>query len=237
MPSFEMACEMKADAFELDVHLTRDGKVVVIHDDTIDRTSNGSGAVESMIYSELLEFDFSNGRENFSNVRIPLLDEVFEFAHQKNIFVNVEIKENQYKNNFAIIDKVLVIEKKYGMSENVIYSSFNHYALRDLKKVSKSIPTGILYLGGLVDIWEYAEKLEAQAIHPHFTSLGDKELVGECHRHQIAVNPWTVDGENDILAMLQAGVNGIISNKPDVVKKICNQSDGNDEPSSPISLS
>jgi len=223
MPSFEMACEMGTDAFELDVHLTKDGKVVVIHDDTVDRTSNGSGAVSSMTYAELLEMDFSYGKEGFEKVRIPLLNEVFEFAHKNNIFVNVELKENLYQDAFPIIEKVLKIEKEYGMSENVIYSSFNHYLLRDLKKVSKNISTGLLYVGGLVDIWEYAKKLEAQAVHPHYSCLSYKNLVTECHSQQIAVNPWTVDSESDILEMLQSGVDGIISNKPDIVKKVCNQ--------------
>lgn len=223
MSSFEMAYEMGADAIELDVHLSKDGKVVVIHDDTVDRTSNGSGTVRDMTYAELLELDFDNGKVGFSKTKIPLLEEVFKFAYQRNIFVNVELKENFYQNGFPIIEKALEIEKEYGMSENVIYSSFNHYLLRDLKKISKSIPAGILYLGGLVDIWEYAEKLEVQAIHPHYLCLGDKDLVTRCHDHHIAVNPWTVDSESDILAMFQAGVDGIISNKPDVVKKVCSQ--------------
>lgn len=223
MSSFAMAYEMGADAIELDVHLSKDGKVVVIHDDTVDRTSNGSGSVKDMTHAELLELDFSNGKVGFLKAKIPLLEEVFEFAYQKNIFVNVELKENLYQNGFPIIEKVMEIEKKYQMSENVIYSSFNHYLLREIKKISKSIPTGILYLGGLVDIWEYAEKLAAQAIHPHYLSLNDKDLVTQCHNRHIAVNPWTVDSEPDILAMLQAGVDGIISNKPDAVKKVCSQ--------------
>lgn len=217
MPAFELACEMGADAFELDVHLTKDGKAVVIHDDTVDRTGDGSGAVESMTYEELSGLDFSNGMEDFSGVKIPLLEEVFGLAYRKSVFVNVEIKENRLQNSYPILDRVLEIEKRCGMFGNVIYSSFNHYLLRELKKISESIPIGILYLGGLVDVWEYAEKLGAQAVHPYYACLGDSALAPECHRRHIAVNAWTVNDEADILAAIRAGADGIISNRPDAV--------------------
>ena len=217
IPAFDLACEMGADAFELDVHLTKDGKAVVIHDDTIDRTGNGSGPVDGMTYEELLAYDFSNGMESFAGVRIPLLEEVFDLAYQKNIFVNVEIKENQIRDSYPILEKVLEIEKRCGMFGNVIYSSFNHYLLRELKSISGDIPAGILYLGGLVDVWDYAERLGVQAIHPHYICLGDRDLVSECHGRHIAVNAWTVNDEEDILAVVLSGADGIISNRPDVV--------------------
>lgn len=97
LPAFQLACEMGADGFELDVHLTKDQQVVVIHDETIDRTSNGTGNVEEMTYEKLLDLDFSNNKEGYKEVKIPLLEEVFELASKNNMFVNVEIKEDRIK--------------------------------------------------------------------------------------------------------------------------------------------
>lgn len=219
MPAFELACEMGAEAFELDVHLTGDGKAVVIHDEDIGRTSNGTGPVESMTYEELLTYDFSNGKEQFAGVKIPLLEEVFDLAYRKNIFVNVELKENRFLNPYPVIETVLNVEKNSGMTGSVLYSSFNHYLLRELQMRSPSSATAILYAGGLVDVWEYAEKLGVRAVHPHFLCLNDASLVAQCHERGIAVNVWTVNEQPEILAAIRAGVDGIITNRPDAVRE------------------
>lgn len=222
LPAFQLACEMGADGFELDVHLTKDQQVVVIHDETIDRTSNGTGNVEEMTYEKLLDLDFSNNKEGYKEVKIPLLEEVFELASKNNMFVNVEIKEDRYKESYPIIEKVLEIEKKYHMTGKVAYSSFNHYILKELKKISTNIPTGILYDCGMVDIWEYSKKLKAQAIHPYYRCLQNRKIVEECKKRNIIIRPWTIDREEDIRYFLELEVDAIISNRPDIVKRIKN---------------
>lgn len=216
MPAFELAHSMGADGIELDVHLTKDGKVVVIHDDTINRTSGSNGLVSEFTYEELLTFDFSNGKEGFSNVKIPLLEEVYEFTSKNNMFVNVEVKDSTFTNKFVIIDELLQLEKKYEMSENVAYSSFNHYILRDMKNISEKIPTGILYHCGLVNVWDYAISIKANAIHPFFGCLKDKAIIPECAKCNIVVRPWTVDNEDEMASLFKAGIESLITNKPDV---------------------
>lgn len=223
MPAYEMACDMKADAIEIDVHFSKDGKVVVVHDDTVERTAGGHGAVNQLTYDALLELDFSNGKAGYKNVKIPLLDEVFEFAARNNIFVHAEIKENTYDNGFPIIEKVLELERKYGMSENVSYSSFNHFILRDLKEVSPLSSTGLLYMCAMVNAWDYAAIAHANAIHPLYLCLDNTDTVSGCHKNGIAVNAWTVDTEEAMRQMLNLAVDGIISNKPDVVRQVMEQ--------------
>lgn len=216
MPAFELAYNMGARGLELDVHLTKDGRVVVIHDDTVNRTSNGSGSVNELTYEELLSLDFSKGREDFNNVRIPLLEDVYEFASQTNMFVNVEVKENAFTNEFVIVDKLFELEKKFNMSQNISYSSFNHYILREMKKKSGETSTGILYFCGLVDVWDYASRINADAIHPYYGCLMDADVISGCHERGIAVRPWTVDSEELMSSLIRAGVDSIITNKPDV---------------------
>lgn len=216
MPAFELAYNMGARGMELDVHLTRDGRIVVIHDDTVDRTSNGSGSVNELTYEELLRLDFSKGHEDFNHVRIPLLEEVYDFASQTNMFVNVEVKENAFKDEFIIIDKLFELEKRFNMSQNVSYSSFNHYILRDMKKKSSQTSTGILYFCGLVDVWEYASRINADAIHPYYGCLVDTDVISGCHERGIAVRTWTVDDKELISSLVNTGVDSIITNKPDV---------------------
>ena len=92
MEAFKMAHEIGADGIELDVHLTKDGHLVVAHDETIDRCSNGSGLIIDKTLSELLSFDFSNNKENFSDIRIPTLEQVLDFIKQTNMVLNIEIK-------------------------------------------------------------------------------------------------------------------------------------------------
>ncbi|MBZ4670307.1 MAG: glycerophosphoryl diester phosphodiesterase [Oscillospiraceae bacterium] len=223
MPAFELAKELGADGIELDVQLTKDGKLVVIHDDEVDRTSNGHGRVSEMSYSELCTLDFSAGKDGYKNTKIPLLEEVFEFASREGIFVNVEIKDDSCAKTFPIADKVIEAEKKYNMTGNVTYSSFNHYILRYLKNISQDIPVSILYVGGFVDIWEYAKKLDCDGIHPHYSALADKNIILECHKLGIKVRPWTVDSEEQMKFALDLGVDSLITNLPDLAKKIMMQ--------------
>jgi glycerophosphoryl diester phosphodiesterase len=223
MPAFELAKELGADGIELDVQLTKDGKLVVIHDDEVDRTSNGHGRVSEMSYGELCALDFSAGKDGYKNTKIPLLEEVFEFASREGIFVNVEIKDDSCAKTFHIADKVIEAEKKYNMTGNVTYSSFNHYILRYLKNISQDIPVSILYVGGFVDIWEYAKKLDCDGIHPHYSALADKNIILECHKLGIKVRPWTVDSEEQMKFALDLGVDSLITNLPDLAKKIMMQ--------------
>lgn len=215
MAAFELAGRMGADGVELDVHLTADDKIVVIHDNTVDRTSDGTGAVRELPFARLRELDISMGRPGFAGARIPTLEEVYEFIRPTGMTVNVEIKENAYDHGFLILPQLLRLTERYGLADRVVYSSFNHYVLRELKQKLPSAETAILYSAALVDVWQYAAMVPADGIHPNFAALEDPEVTPRCHAAGQAVRPWTVNGKSDLREMFRQRVDAVITNFPD----------------------
>ena len=214
MPAFVLAAEMGADGVELDVHFTKDRHVVVIHDEKIDRTSNGQGPVTEYTLEELKRFDFGYKFYGaFSDVRISTLDEVYEQLAPTGLWVNVEIKSADAE-MAAACD---AIAKKYGMENRVIYSSFDHLQLIRMKEANASAFTAPLYGFNLMYPWDYAVKLGAGAVHPSYKLLDRLEnYVETCHRMGLRVHPWTANTEDEIRNLLQKDCDAIITNYPDV---------------------
>ena len=202
LKSFKMAIEMGADMIELDVHLTKDRQVVVIHDDTIDRTSDGSGYVKDYTLEELKTFDFGEGE------KIPTLAEVFELAKGK-VGVNVEIK--QYNMEKEIVDVI----RKYNMEKDVIISSFLHPTLVNIKNLEPTLRTALLFTARPINVVRLAKEARAEFLHPYFETV-DEIMVKEAVSAGIGINVWTVDEEEDIERMIKMGVTGIITDVPDV---------------------
>ena len=212
MEAFEAAVQQGADGFELDVHLSKDGHVVVFHDASLERVSNGKGLVVEYTLSELKQLEVSG-------CRIPTLSEVYELAAAKGMFVNVELKTAQplYP---EMPEKLLQLEAEHKMEEQVLYSSFNHYVLKELQALKPSVKTGLLYDCGLVDPWVYAKYVKADAIHPyHYIIEALPETVANCHKAGIMVNSWTVDEPQIMQQHFKLGVDMLITNKPDVAVK------------------
>jgi len=214
--SFSLAVEQKADAIELDVHLTKDGEIVVAHDSKLERVSDGTGHINDYTLKELRSFNFGKLFPEGPVCRIPLMAEVFALIKTSALTINIELKttELQYR---ELPEKLISLAKEYSMGERIIYSSFNHYSLRQIKNIDPCAKTGLLYQFGMVDPWVYADYVNACAIHPHYRVIAEMpEIVTLCHKNGIMVNVWTVDDPQIIGQMLQNGVDGIISNKPDV---------------------
>jgi glycerophosphoryl diester phosphodiesterase len=222
MAAFRKALDMGADGIELDVHLTKDNHIVVIHDWKVDRTSNGSGAIASMALGELKQLDFGSWfSEEFTGETIPTMEEVLDLLRGWNGLLNVEIKimPGLYE---GLEKKLLGMLKSWNMLDKTIISSFNHYSLATIKRLESNIKIGLLYSAGLYEPWNYAATLNADAIHPYYHAIVP-EIVEGCHSHGVQVNPYTVDNPEHILFMLKAGVDGIITNVPDVAKQIRDQ--------------
>ncbi len=218
MASFRKALEMGADGIELDVHLSSDGHLVVIHDEAVDRTGNGKGRVGDKTLKELKSLDFGSWySQDFKNERIPELFEVLELLTSRKVILNIEIKNGPVFYP-GIEKKVADAVKSYGMLKQVIISSFNHYSLVEIKKISPEIKTAILYMTGLYEPWVYARHVGAEAIHPLFYNIVPEVMKG-CMENGIKVNPFTVDRPEHIKSMVLAGVDGIITNVPDVAIK------------------
>lgn len=215
MAAFELAERQGADGIELDVHLTSDNRLVVLHDDTTDRTAGVPGNVSDLPFARLRELDVSMGRPGFSGARIPSLEEVYGFIARTRLVLNVEIKEDRYDGGFVVLRPLLELAARFGIQNRVVYSSFNHYALRELKNLAPGAVTAVLYESALVDVWEYARRVPANGIHPWFPALRDQKLVRACRAAGLAVRPWTVDSEEDLAAVFRAQADAVITNLPE----------------------
>jgi glycerophosphoryl diester phosphodiesterase len=211
MEAFRLGIELGADGIELDVHLTKDGEVAVFHDFTLARMTGKPGRVCDFTMAELKRLDFP----------IPTLGEVYELiegfskAQNRPLTINVELKttEETYP---SLPAKLLDLQGKIALSQ-IIYSSFNHYSLQTIRRLNPHVYIGLLYNLPLVDPQIYARHLHANAIHPPWHIIAAlPDIVADCHALGIAVNTWTVNDPAMIRLMLSAGVDVIITDKPDV---------------------
>ncbi len=215
MPAYELAAKMKADGIETDVHFTKDGKIVTLHDAKIDRTSNGQGLVTDYTYEELSHFDF--GRKfgpDFIGTKLPLMEDLFNLCRENNMVCNVEIKSADPAMPAAMYE----LEKKTGMSDLVIYSSFDHEQLARMLELNPKAFVAPLYGFNMVKAWDYTANMDALAVHPRSNQVAlYPGYVDKCHEKGIRVHPWTVDDPAEALALAEAGCDAIITNKPDLM--------------------
>ena len=220
MRAFIEAVEVGCDGIETDLHITKDGEIVICHDETIDRTTNGTGYIAEYNYKDLRKFDAGiKYSEDFAEEKIPTLNEFFEYIKDKNLYINLELKNNiiQYeKMEEKVIEKIY----EYKIQNNVILSSFNHYSMIKVKEIDNRIKTGLLYVSNLYNVHEYAENLKADALHPFYPAVFDENIVKEIHDKGILVNAYTVDEESHMKILMELGIDGIITNFPDKLKEI-----------------
>lgn len=219
IPAFKMAVEMGADGVELDVHMSADGKLMVCHDEKVDRTSNGTGRIVDMTCQELKTLDFSNGIAGYANVRIPTLKEVYGLLKPTSLTVNVEIKSDVVV-YYGIWDEVVKLEREMGMQGRIIYSSFNHFVLMKVRELDPTAKIGLLYSEGMVDPWVYANYLHADAVHPHYLAAQAPGVIDGCKKNGVAVHPWTCNDEKSIRELAAVGVEAVITNYPDLARQI-----------------
>lgn len=218
LPAFELALEQGADAFELDVQLTRDDEVVVIHDETLERTTDGHGWVADHSFEALRHLDASARRPGYAGARIPSLAEVFDLVRGTGTRVNVELKNSRMAYR-GLEERVLALVDQYGMGERVVLSSFNHYSLRRLVGLGTRVQLGALYSEPLWKPWAYARRLGATALHPSLAATR-RRVVERSHEHGIAVRVWTVNEPGDLRRMLRLKVDAVITNHPDVARAL-----------------
>ena len=216
MPSFELALEQGADGLELDVHLSKDDELVVIHDERVDRTTNAKGFVREYSLEELRSFDASNGKAGYAGAQIPTLREVYELLRRTDKMVNVEIKTD-IMDYPGIVDKLLALEDEMGMGGKIIYSSFNHYTVYELLMKRPQARIGLLYLSIFASPWSYAKSMGAYALHPHYITISKTpDMAKEYNALGIETNIWTVDEPEWMERLQKMGVTSIITNKPDL---------------------
>jgi glycerophosphoryl diester phosphodiesterase len=210
MLAFNMAADYGADMIELDVHMSRDGRLVVVHDDTVDRTSDGSGLVKDLTLAELRELDFGRGHAVGGPVPIPLLEEVLE-TFSGRVILNIEIKNcpMQYQGIEAEIAKLI---KGNGCTESVIVSSFDHYSLERLRRIDNSIKTGMLYSALWTCFCQEVISLGVIAVHPE-TSVFLPEQLEWVRSRGIKVFSWVVNDRETLKYLWGTGLaDGIMVN-------------------------
>lgn len=219
LPSFEKAIELKADGIELDVQLTKDDKLVVIHDEWIDRTSDGKGWVKDFTLEELRHFNYNKTMPSFAHADIPTLEEVYELIRPTDLTINVEIKSGVVFYP-EIEEKTMKLTRDMGMRERVLYSSFNHYTCKKLHALDPECYVGFLYADGPIDMAAYAKKHGANALHPALYNLQYPNYMQDAVKAGLDVNSWTINEKEHLALACKFGINAIITNYPDVAAQV-----------------
>ncbi len=223
LAAFEAAIELGADMIEFDVQLSKCGEVVVFHDEKLSRCTDGRGKISDHHLHELKKLDAGCWfGDKFKGFKIPTLHEALAFCRGK-IAVNIEIKTEAVNNKTAggIEEKCLKSVEQSGMKDHIIFSSFDPRAIKHLREIDNNVAVAVLF-----EKEYYNKKLPAQVV-----SLFDADCFNCSHKelkanwlenlkeNNISVNVYTVDDEKNQRRLLKAGVEGIFTNKPDVLKK------------------
>lgn len=221
LPSFQKAIDMGADGVEFDVQLSKDGEIVICHDERIDRTSDGKGYIKDYTLKELKQFNFNKPHPEYGFVEIPTLKELLDLMQPTNLTLNIELKTGVIYYD-GIEEKTAQLVKQYGMEEQVIYSSFNHYSLQKLKTQFLEVQIGLLMGENFVDIPDYPKRLGAMAVHPPVGTL-TKEYIDQCHEYGLKVHTWTVDNLDKMREVITMGVDAFITDCPDNGRRIADE--------------
>jgi glycerophosphoryl diester phosphodiesterase len=216
LPAFQKALDMGADGIELDVQCSKDGALMILHDFTLDHTTNGHGLLKEFSAAELAALDAgSHFSPDFAGTRIPTLEQIFDLVGSR-CRINVEIK-SQEPDGGREVDLVAALVKRRKLYDQVIISSFNPLSLIRMRWTDSRIALGYLYYQPVPDaLWAawFASLLKPEAIHPHH-ALVDEELIAFAHANDCAVNVWTVNDVPEAQRLADLGVNVIMTDAPD----------------------
>lgn len=224
LAAFRQAIEVGADMFELDVLLSKDGRVIVIHDDTLDRTTDGVGPVSALTLAQLQELDAGSWfSPEFADERIPTLEETLALAKNR-ILVNIEIKTEAVTDRAegGIVDETLAIVRRADMLDQIVISSFDPRALAHARALDPNVKTASLYNA------ELQKDLSPQEVMSAVDSNGfnlsrrqvDETIVAECHRLGRPVAVYTVNEVDDMETLIELGVDAIFTDRPDRLREV-----------------
>ena len=206
MASFQKAIEMGAEMLEMDVHLTKNRKVVVIHDDSIKNATGKKGKISEMPFVDVQKLRLKDGQE------IPTLKDVLERFKGQCQF-NIEIK------SLEVALPSFDIVKKLDILDDVLFSCFNGLWLVGIKAKQEKARIAIISRDKKINLVQLATNLKAEAIHPEKKIL-TKELIENAQKEGLKINVWVVDKEPAMKKFIDMGVDGIITNKPDILSKL-----------------
>ena len=218
MLSLREGIKSGARGLEIDVHKTKDNKIVVIHDEDIERTFIVKGLIKDFTLEELKSF--KNRKKLFRDneeCHIPTLEEVLELIKDIDILLNIELKTDiiNYK---GIEEDVINLIRTYNLEDKIIISSFNHESIKKVKAIS-NIKTGILYESPIENVVEYAKALGVDAIHPSLL-LVSEELIKEAHEKNLKVNIFTVNNPIHMRLLIKNKVDGAFTDYQELLSEI-----------------
>jgi len=217
--AFTKAIELGASGIETDVQLTKDGKIVIIHDESLARTTGLNQLIKDIHSDELLNLDAGSWyAPEFHGERIPTLQQLLELLKPTELQLNIELK-NSYVPYQGLEQLVIDMVREYEMTDRIIISSFNHYSLVICKQLAPEIRTGILYMEGLYRPWDYAKQLQADALHAYKFAV-TAEWAAEAAANGIVYHPFTVNEVAEMEKLIDAGAAGIITDYPDRLAEV-----------------
>jgi len=226
LAAFDLAARQGADGIELDVQLSSDGHIVVIHDETCLRTAGVDRPVAGMTLAELRQLDFAVGWPGQPRQPAATLADVFDLVKPTGMTINIELK-NGLEPYPGLEHAVLQEAVRMNMAGRICLSSFNHYSMvlaaRLCREARLPVPCGLLYSCGIYEPWRYASQLGVHAIHPLYVNLQIPHLVKDCHTAGIPVNAWTIDRPDHLKMAFHLGIDAVITNVPDLALSIRSQ--------------
>lgn len=225
MLAFTKSLEYGADGVELDIQLTKDGEVVICHDEIINRTSNGEGFIKDYTLAELKEFIFDNQMENLDdatedNLKIPTLSEFLDWFKSTEMMVNIEFKTSIIPYP-SIVEKTVRLVKERRLQERVIFSSFNHDTIKKVKALDDTLECGFLTVANLLEPGRYCHTYNVEYYHPVYVSLQlTPEIIENCKQYGIGINTYTVNEKADIQKFLELNIDGIITNEVELALEL-----------------
>jgi glycerophosphoryl diester phosphodiesterase len=226
LEAFGLAIEAGADGVEFDVQLSSDRHPVVIHDETLERTTNGTGLVKDHTLAELTALDASGGAEGFAGVRIPTLAEVLELISASTLWVNIELKNSEV--DYPGLEQIVLdAVAAAGMADRAVYSSFSADSVRRLVRLAPTAPVAFIYSRPPLFPLQAARRLGVNGMHPDQRLLPGAWWVRWAHRRSVAVRTWVVNSPARMRALIADGVDGFFTDDPALALTVRAASDAN----------
>ena len=227
MYAFKKSIDLDICGIELDVQKTKDGILVVHHDETLGRVFDGKGSIKKMTFDQLREADLNDQKlKGQSDCKIPTLEEVLKLIKPTNLTLNIEIKNNKVKYK-GIEEDVINLVKEYNMEDRVLISSFNSKSLKRISKLDENIKTAYLIgpltfkFRSLKKVLKICKECKCTYIHPSYDVV-NKELVKEAHKKGLLVQVYTVNSITIMKKLLKLKVDGVFTNYPKIINTIVN---------------
>ena len=227
MIAFKTGLSLGADLVECDVHLSKDRKCIVMHDESLERTTNGTGLIRDTLWNRIKKLDAGSWNlKKFKGEKVPTLKELLLWAKKQKtnlglpLCVVIEIK-NEPVRYFEIEKIVIETVLETGMQERVILISFDHGVIKRAKNLNSKISAGILYNHPLKNPFEKARHVHADALFPR-RHLVTRSLVQQAHQKGLAVATWTVNEIPEMKKMIGTGIDAIATNFPNLLNRLLN---------------